>query len=128
MLVPSGQFRIFCWASPLDMRCGMDRIAYLVKTEFAMNPHGGAVFLFFNRNRTRAKIYFYDGTGSCLFMKRLEKGRFKIPKIDPNSKVLTIAASELALLLEGVDTQRLVRPQKPWRPKKELEGESDHLN
>ena len=46
MLVPSGQFRIFCSASPLDMLCGMERSAYLVKSELAMNPYSGAVFLF----------------------------------------------------------------------------------
>ena len=45
-------------------------------------------------------------------MKRLEKGRFKLPQIDPTSKVATIAASELALLLEGIDTQKIARPAR----------------
>jgi len=54
MLTPAGNYRIFAYAKSLDFRCGMDRIAQVCKSELAMNPYGGAVFLFFNRSRRGA--------------------------------------------------------------------------
>lgn len=116
MLMPTSQFRIFLYPKPLDMRAGYDRLAHICKTEIGMNPYGGAVFLFFNRERNRARIYFYDGSGSCLFSKRLEKGRFKVPVINQAAAYATVESSELTLLLEGVDITRLTRPQR-WQPK-----------
>jgi transposase len=116
MLFPGAQFRIFCHLKPLDMRCGIDRIAHLCKSELDMNPYGGAVFLFFSRDRVRAKIYFFDAGGSCLFLKRLERGRFKVPQLASAGTHTTIPSSELALLLEGVDVQKIKRP-RPWVPK-----------
>lgn len=125
MLIPSGNFRVFYQPSPLDMRAGIDRIAYLCKTELGMNPYGGAVFLFFSRDRSRAKIYFFDGSGSCLFLKRLERGRFQLPAVEAGAKVATIAASELALLLEGADVSGVRRPKSRWVPPKEAKGKED---
>lgn len=116
MLFPSGQFRVFLYPRDLDMRAGYDRLAYLCEYELGMNPYGGAIFLFFNRQRNRAKIYFYDGTGSCMFAKRLEKGRFQVPQVREGDTHGVVASSELALLLEGADLRSLRRGRE-WRPK-----------
>lgn len=120
MLLPGSQFRIFLYPKPLDMRAGYDRLAHLCKTELGMNPYGGAVFLFFNRDRNRARVYFYDGSGSCLFSKRLEKGRFKVPAVAETSTYAVIESSELSLLLEGADITKVTRPKR-WQPKAESE-------
>lgn len=122
MLMPTSQFRIFLYPKPLDMRAGCDRLAQICKAELGMNPYGGAVFLFFNRDRNRARIYFYDGSGSCLFSKRLEKGRFKIPEIDAAATYAVVESSELTLLLEGADITKVTRPKR-WQPKPENEVE-----
>jgi transposase len=119
MLMPTGQFKIFMYPRVLDMRAGADRLAHLCKEEIGMNPYQGAVFLFFNRDRSRAKIYFYDGTGSCVFSKRLERGRFKVPLVGSGQKCGIVVSNELSLLLEGVDTSKILRP-RPWIPKKEI--------
>ena len=111
MLTPAGQYRIFAYVKALDFRCGMDRIAQVCKAELAMNPYGGAVFLFFNRSRDRAKIFFYDGTGPCLFLKRLDHGRFQLPRAEAGAGHAEIPASDLALLLEGVDVAKIPRPK-----------------
>lgn len=111
MLTPAGRYRIFAHVKPLDFRCGMDRIAQVCKAELAMNPYGGAVFLFFNRNRDRAKIFFYDGSGPCLFLKRLDRGRFQLPRVEPGATHAEIPATDLALLLEGVDVAKIPRPR-----------------
>lgn len=113
MLTPAGQYRVFAHTKALDFRCGMDRIAHICKAELAMNPYGGAVFLFFNRRRDRAKIFFYDGTGACLFLKRLDFGRFQLPRVEPGASHAMIPATDLALLLEGVDVGNIKRPKGP---------------
>jgi transposase len=118
MLTPSGHYRIFAHRAALDFRCGIDRIAYICKAQLAMNPYGGAVFLFFNKNRDRAKIFFHDGTGPCLFLKRLDRGRFQQPKAQPDAAHAEIAASELALLLEGIDIAKIPRPKPSPTSKK----------
>ena len=115
MLIPGGQFRIFLYPKPLDMRAGYDRLAQICKSEIGMNPYGGAIFLFFNRQRNRARIYFYDGSGSCLFSKRLERGRFKIPTVAPSFAYAVVESSELSLLLEGADIGKIIRPKR-WLP------------
>ena len=111
MLIPAGQYRVFAHTKALDFRCGMDRIAQICKSELAMNPYGGAVFLFFNRRRDLAKIFFYDGTGPCLFLKRLDHGCFKLPRIEAGAAHAVIPATDLALLLEGVDVGNIKRPK-----------------
>jgi transposase len=117
MLTPNGQYRIFVFSKPLDFRCGMDRIAHICKSELAMNPYGGAVFLFFNRARDRAKVFFHDGSGPLLILKRLDRGRFRLPSLAPGATHATIASSELSLLLEGVDVTEIPRPKPRREPK-----------
>ena len=122
MLLPGSQFRIFLYPKPLDMRAGYDRLAHICKSELGMNPYGGAVFLFFNRDRNRARVFFYDGSGSCLFSKRLEKGRFKIPTVADGATYAVVESSELSLLLEGADITKVTRPKR-WQPKPQPEAD-----
>jgi transposase len=59
----------------VDMRKGIDGLAMLVQGVLRQDPFTGHLFVF--RGRTRAnliKILFLDGTGLCLFTKRLEYG------------------------------------------------------
>jgi transposase len=116
MLMSMHGFQIFLYPKSIDMRAGYDKLAQIVKDEIGLNPYSGAVFLFFNRDRTRARIYFYDGSGSCLYSKRLEKGRFKIPVVDPKANHAVIESSELCLLLEGADVTKVIRPKR-WTAK-----------
>jgi transposase len=56
----------------------------------------------------------WDGSGLCLFAKRLEKGKFVWPPIVEGALQLT--AAQLALLIEGIDWRRTVAPEAPERP------------
>jgi transposase len=58
------------------------------------------VFLFVNQRRKGCKVMLWDGTGLCIFQKRLEQGRFAAPWRD-NGQVVRMTASELALFIEG---------------------------
>jgi transposase len=59
-------------------------------------------------------ILYWDGSGLCLFAKRLERGRFVWPPIVDGALILTPA--QLALLLEAIDCRRTVAPALPARP------------
>lgn len=61
---------------PADLRAGFDGLAALVTSRLGRDPLSGHLFLFVNRNRTRAKVLVWDGTGLCIYAKRLEHGRF----------------------------------------------------
>ena len=61
----------------------------------------GDLFLFLNRRRTRAKVLLWDGTGLCVYAKRLEKGRFAPLWRDDDHKELQLTVTELQLFLEG---------------------------
>ena len=61
----------------------------------------GDVYVFVGKDRRRAKVLYWDGTGLCVFAKRLEKGRFAAPWMHAKDGVLRMTMSELSLLLEG---------------------------
>ncbi len=115
MMLPRSQVKIFASTDVVDMRFGFDRLAQTVKAAMGHDPFSGSLYLFFNRSRDRARIIYFDGSGSCSFSKRLEKGTFKAPTAKGGEASLQIAASDLALLLEGVNVSRIVRP-RPWQP------------
>ena len=86
---------------PVDMRLGFDGLYGLVRNELNADPLSGEMFLFVSRNRSRAKVLVWDGSGLCLFAKRLEKGRFAALWRAEGEPRLQLTASELALFLDG---------------------------
>jgi transposase len=96
--VPPG-VRILLAAEPVDFRKGMDGLAALVQQALRADPFAGEVFIFRPRRGDRVKILVYDGTGLCLYAKRLEAGRFCWPS--PADGVVRLSAAQLATLLEG---------------------------
>lgn len=92
---------MFAFGEPVDMRKSFDTLSALVTNTLKKELLSGDVFLFVGRDRRRAKALFWDGTGLCLYSKRLEKGRFApLWKRDAQG-VPTMTMSELSLFLEG---------------------------
>jgi len=84
----------------VDLRKGYDGLYGLVQTGLGRDPLSGELFLFVNQGRKLCKVLLWDGTGLCLFQKRLEKGTFaKLWRDD--GQVVRLTASELALYIEG---------------------------
>ena len=92
--------RVFVCTRPVDMRKSFDTLAYLVRTDLGRDPLSGDIFLFLSRTRRTAKALLWDGTGLCLYSKRLERSRFASPWRD-DGKPISLTASELALFFEG---------------------------
>jgi len=97
------QVSVHAYAAPADMRRGFDGLSLLVAQGLGRDVLSGNLFLFVSKNRKRAKVLYFDGTGLCVFAKRIEKGRFVAPWERGGGKELRLTMSELALLLEGSD-------------------------
>ena len=91
--LPAG-VRILLAARPVDFRKGMDGLAALVQQALRADPFRGDVFIFRPKRADRVKILVYDGTGLCLYSKRLEAGRFSWPS--PADGVVRLSAAQLA--------------------------------
>jgi transposase len=110
--------RIWLAAEATDMRCGFDRLAERVQSVIGEDPLSGHLFLFRSRNGSRLKILTWDRDGYVLWYKRLEKGVFKLPRMAPGSRSIELRASELAMLLDGIDMAKLKRVPRYERPQK----------
>jgi len=103
MIISARQVDAFAYAEPVDMRKSFDTLAALVKQELGRDLLSGSLFLFVAKNRKRAKVLYFDGTGLCLFAKRMEKGRFA-PVFDrTRSRSVKMTLTELAQFMEGSD-------------------------
>lgn len=87
------------------MRKSIDGLSVIVSEQLELNPCGPDVFVFYNTARNKLKILYYDKNGFCLWYKRLEKGRFLLPKMPDNSYSLTI--ERLRWLLDGLRIEDL---------------------
>jgi transposase len=68
-------------------------VAALVREAMGADPFGGAVFVFRAKRSDWIELIFWDGTGMCLFAKRLEEGEFRWPKVEDG--VLRLTAAQL---------------------------------
>jgi transposase len=103
------RMRIWLAAEATDMRCGFDRLAERVKAAVGESPVSGHLFVFRSRRGDRLKILTWDRDGYVLWYKRLESGVFKLPRVDAGARSVELRASELAMILDGIDMSKLKR-------------------
>ena len=101
--------RIWMASEATDMRCGFDRLAERVRAVIGENPQSGHLFVFRSRRGDRLKILFWERDGYALWYKRLEVGVFKIPRVEQGARSVELRASELAMILDGIDVSTLKR-------------------
>jgi transposase len=101
-VAPGTKIHLAC--RPASMRYGFDGLSAKVASVLALDPYSGHLFLFRSKRGAYLKILYWDGSGLCLFAKRLERGRFVWPP------------AQLALLVEAIDWRRTVAPALHARP------------
>jgi transposase len=101
--------RIWMASEATDMRCGFDRLAERVKAVIGKDPQSGHLFVFRSRRGDRLKILVWDRDGFVLWYKRLETGVFKMPRVEQGARSVELRASELAMILDGIDVSKLKR-------------------
>jgi transposase len=90
---------------PVDFRKGAEGLAALVKEQIGADPFSGSLYVFRAKRADRIKLIYWDGTGVCLFAKKLEDGKFRWPRIEDG--VLRLTAAQFQALLEGLDWRRV---------------------
>ena len=115
MLTLPGSVRIYLAIDPVDLRRGHDGLSAIVQGQWGVDLFEGHLFVFFGRRRDRCKILFWDRGGLVLYYKRLEQGRFRMPKVATDGRSVQLDATPQAfdgLRLAG----RTVRRPEHWRP------------
>lgn len=112
-MIPHG-VEIFIAREPVNMRLSFDRLAGMAETVMGRPARCRALFVFFGKRRDALKVLFYDGSGLCIYYKRLDRGCFRIPDIGSDAAHLEIGEHELEELLDGLALEpHGVKQKKP---------------
>lgn len=102
MMGSTRRLAVYAYGQPCDMRKSFDTLSALVREGMGRQLLSGDVFLFVGANRKRAKALFFDGTGLCLYAKRLERGHFAaVWKRAQGGEPVVLTLPELTLFFEG---------------------------
>jgi len=110
-MIPHG-VEIFVGLDPIDLRWSFDRLAGIIAERIGREARSGALFDFFGKRRDALKVLFCDGTGMCLFYKRLDRGSFRLPQpLDEHATSVVVDEHALDDLLDGIDIEAKMRKQ-----------------
>lgn len=114
-MIPHG-VEIFVGVESIDLRWGFDRLAGIVGERLGRLARSGALFVFRGRRGTAIKVLFFDGTGLCLFYKRLDRGTFRWPEaLLPGDTSIAVEEHALEALLDGIDVNAPAKRPPPSR-------------
>ena len=108
--------KIFLATGRTDLRKGCYGLSGIVR-EWGLDLYSGHLFVFFSKRGNSVKILTWERGGFVVWHKKLELGRYKIPKISGDDTRIQLDAGQLSMLLDGVDLSK-VRRQKRWEPQK----------
>jgi transposase len=104
-MIPSG-VQVFVALEPINLRFSFDRLAGLVKEQIGYDARSGALFVFFGKRRDAIKVLFFDGSGLCVFYKRLDRGTFRqLEAAGPSARHVEIDDATLEALLDGIEVE-----------------------
>ncbi len=113
-MIPHG-VEIFVGLDPIDLRWSFDRLAGVVGERIGQAARCGALFVFFGKRRDAIKVLFFDGSGMCVFYKRLDRGTFRVPEAESGATSVAIEERALDDLLDGIDVE-VTKRTKPALP------------
>jgi transposase len=103
ILVPTSR-PLYAAVDPIDFRRSFDVLIAIAREQLGLDALRSAVVLFFNKDRTRCKLLFHDGSGVVILYKRLDRAHFHIPSIvRAGDRSVRIEARELGVLLAGIE-------------------------
>jgi len=107
--------QIFLATEPADMRKSIDGLSAIVRNQWGADLFSGHLFVFVSRRGDRVKILTWSAGGFVVYYKRLEKGRFRLPPVTADAAHVPLDATQLAMLLDGIDYARVPAPRR-WNP------------
>jgi transposase len=107
--------QVYLALEPIDMRLSFDRLSGLAKERVGYEARSGALFVFFGRRKDSLKVLYFDGSGMCIFYKRLDRGTFKIPDAPrADAQHVEVDDATLEALLDGIE----IDPTNESRPRR----------
>ena len=104
-MIPQG-VQVFVALDTVDLRCSFERLSGIAKEQIGYDARGGALFVFYGRRRDALKVLFFDGTGMCIFYKRLDRGTFRLPEsVSEGARHVEVDDATLEALLDGVQLE-----------------------
>lgn len=94
--------RFYVCTGGTDLRKGFDSLSGLVVSQMGRDPLSGEVFIFLNKSRTTIKLLHWERGGWVLYHKRLERGRFSLPRPDVSRGSYVIPWHALVMMIEGI--------------------------
>ena len=101
MLIKWSEVKIMIRPGKTDFRKQINGLTEIVKSEMKLNPLSKYIFIFCSADRKKIKILYWDKTGFCLWLKRLETNKFPWPK--SHDETYSITFKELRMLLAGIN-------------------------
>jgi transposase len=115
-MIPQG-VQVFVALDAVDLRCSFERLSGIAKEQIGYDARGGALFVFYGRRRDALKVLFFDGTGMCIFYKRLDRGTFRLPEPPGDgARHVEVDDATLEALLDGVQLESTT-PRRARRPR-----------
>jgi transposase len=109
----TGNVPVYLVTGYTDMRKSIDGLAVMVQAQLRLDPFCKALFLFCGRRCDRIKGLLWEGDGFLLLYKRLDNGRFQLPRNETEALMLT--PQQTRWLLEGlkIEQPKAIREGKP---------------
>jgi transposase len=96
---------IWLYQEPVDFRKQLDSLIILVSGKLKKDPASGNWFIFRNKQGNKLKIIVWEHNGFWMLYKRIEKGRFQLPKKE--DKQMTVTPHQLSWLLSGISMDQI---------------------
>lgn len=103
MIGSSRAVRVWAYPGPIDLRKGFDSLVAVVEGQLKLDALSGDCFLFVSRDRRSSKVLTWDGTGLCIYQKRIARGQFAAIWVGAAEGTLKLTMTELSLFLEGAN-------------------------
>jgi transposase len=104
-VIPAGT-KVYFSVKPADLRKSFDGLSALALGELQKNPSEGGLFVFLNKRGNQARVLFRDRHGCCVLAKRLDRGRFRRPRVEDGCFCWELDASALMAFLDDIDLSR----------------------
>ena len=101
----SAHTKVYLARNAADMRKSFHGLITLTEAVLQKDPTSGHLFVFLNRRRDMIKVLYWDGSGFCIWYKRLERGTFQLPPVEASAARdgIELSAAQLSLILEGIE-------------------------
>ena len=96
---------IYIALEPVDMRMGYERLGGLVRERMRAEPRSKALFVFVGKRGHTMKVLTWDGTGAIVVHKKLDAGKFELPKpIRDGDQHVIVSDAIFEVIYKGVST------------------------